>query len=611
MMERDYKKLGLKCGLEIHQQLEGQKLFCSCPTILRDDAPHFTFIRRLRASAGETGEIDVAALHEMQKELSFVYEGYKDTNCLVETDEEPPHDLNQEALKATLETAKILNANVIDELQVMRKTVVDGSNTSGFQRTALVARNGYLLTKHGRVSIPTISLEEDACRIMNENVGHQHVVYRLDRLGIPLIEIGTGPEISTPEMAKEVAEQLGMILRSTGKVKRGLGTIRQDVNVSIAGGQRIEIKGAQDLKMIPTLVEFEVQRQSNLLKITEDLKKNNAKIEGKVHNIAELMKKSESKVISSAIQKNGVILAIKLDNFAGFIGREVQPNRRLGTEFSERAKVKAHIGGIFHSDELPKYGITEDEVKKIRETLFCKPNDAFVMVADAADKSNHAMEAVIERARDALVGVPKEVRKANDDGTTSYLRPMPGAARLYPETDVRPIKPNVSGIKIPELLTEKAERFVKQYELGKDLAELVAWSSEGDVFEQFAKEFKSLKPAFIAETMMSIDKLVKKKYNVDVSPDTHDFKAVFHALEKGIIAKESLVDLFADLGRTKQMNIDKFRVMNEDELKIKVKNIISLNPTLIESQLIGKAMDELRGKAEANRIIELVKKLKK
>lgn len=609
-MEQDYKKLGLKCGLEVHQQLEGKKLFCECPTVLRDDAPHFNFTRSLRAAAGETGEIDVAALHEMQKENSFLYEGYKDTTCLVETDEEPPHGMNSEALNTTLQVSKILNAPVVDELQVMRKTVVDGSNTSGFQRTSLVARNGYLLTKHGRVSIPTISLEEDACRIMQEAAGHKHIVYRLDRLGIPLIEIGTGPEIISPEMAKEVAEQLGMILRSTGKAKRGIGTIRQDVNVSISGGQRIEIKGAQELKLIPLLVELEVQRQSNLLKLAEELKKNDAKVEGKIHNITELVKNSESKVISSALQKGGAVLAIKLDGFAGFIGREVQPNRRLGTEFSERAKVKAHVGGIFHSDELPKYGITEEDVKRIRERLFCKQNDAFVLVADSPGKSQHAMEAVIERAKDALIGVPKEVRKANEDGTTSYLRPMPGAARLYPETDIRPIRSDLSGIKIPELLTAKAERFVKQHELGKDLAELVAWSGEGDLFEQFVREFKSLKPAFVAETLMSIDKLVKKKHSIDVQPNAHDFRAVFHALEKGIIAKESLVDLFADLGRTKSLNVEKFRVMSEEELKLRIKNIISQNPTLQEAQLMGRAMDELRGKADAQKIIDLVKKLK-
>src|SRR3989338_1320255 len=94
----DYHHLGLMMGLEIHQQLEGKKLFCNCPTQIRDDQPHFTIHRKLRASAGESGEIDIAAQQEQSRGRSFAYEGYTDTTCLVEADEEPPHELNKDAL---------------------------------------------------------------------------------------------------------------------------------------------------------------------------------------------------------------------------------------------------------------------------------------------------------------------------------------------------------------------------------------------------------------------------------------------------------------------------------------------------------------------------------
>ncbi|MBU0460064.1 MAG: Glu-tRNA(Gln) amidotransferase subunit GatE, partial [Nanoarchaeota archaeon] len=263
-------KIGLKCGLEIHQQLEGKKLFCDCPTQLRDDQPDFEIRRKLRAVAGEHGEIDVAALQEQLKGKEFVYQGYHKTTCLVETDSEPPHALNQDALYTTLQLSKLVEASVSPIVQVMRKTVVDGSNTSGFQRTALIARKGLLKTSQGEVRIDNISLEEDACKIISEN--HNQKVYRLDKLGIPMIEIGTAPDIKTPQQCKETSEKLGMLLRSLPGVKRGLGTIRQDVNVSIKGGVRIEFKGVQDLRMIPTIIELEVKRQQELLKLKEELR---------------------------------------------------------------------------------------------------------------------------------------------------------------------------------------------------------------------------------------------------------------------------------------------------------------------------------------------------
>ena len=230
-MGLDYKSLGLKCGIEIHQQLEGRKLFCSCKTEIRKGNPDFTVKRRLRAAAGEAGEIDIAARHEEEKGKEFIYHGYDDINCLVELDEEPPPPMNQEAIKTTLQVAKLLNAKIVDEIQVMRKTVVDGSNTSGFQRTALVAKDGFVKVGGKRIGIPTICLEEEACQIIERK--KEYDVYNLSRLGIPLVEIATAPDIETPEECKEVAAKIGMVLRSVPGMKRGIGTIRQDVNVSI------------------------------------------------------------------------------------------------------------------------------------------------------------------------------------------------------------------------------------------------------------------------------------------------------------------------------------------------------------------------------------------
>ncbi|TKJ17538.1 Glu-tRNA(Gln) amidotransferase GatDE subunit E [Candidatus Woesearchaeota archaeon B3_Woes] len=270
----DYQKLGFKCGLEIHQQLEGKKLFCDCHTINSKEKPDVHFERRLRAVVGETGEIDITAKYEMEKSKKFIYEADSKDCCLVEMDEEPPHSINKEAVDVVLQVALMLKAKIVDEIQVMRKTVIDGSNVSGFQRTALVAYGGVVETSKGNVGIPTICLEEEAAQKAEET--KEYTKYRLDRLGIPLIEIATDPDIKDNEHAKEVAEKIGMILRSTGKVKRGIGTIRQDVNVSIKGKSRVEMKGFQDLRSILIIIEKEVNRQIKLSKSSPEVRKVNS-----------------------------------------------------------------------------------------------------------------------------------------------------------------------------------------------------------------------------------------------------------------------------------------------------------------------------------------------
>jgi len=280
----------IKSGIEIHQQLDTYKLFCNCPSILRNDEPQFKIKRKLHAVAGESGEVDIAAKHEAEQDKQFIYQGY-DTNCLVELDEEPPHLINQEALQTTLHIALLLNCEILPIAQIMRKTVVDGSNTSGFQRTVLVARNGYVETSQGKVGINALLLEEDSARppsgvtegakpLAEEDSARPPSdkddndpnirIWKLDRLGFPMVEIATDPDIISPEHAKETALLIGDILRSC-KVKRGIGTIRQDINISIPNHPRIEIKGFQDPKMMIKTVELEVERQKQNLKQNKDL----------------------------------------------------------------------------------------------------------------------------------------------------------------------------------------------------------------------------------------------------------------------------------------------------------------------------------------------------
>lgn len=609
-MPLNYEQLGLKCGIEIHQQLEGSKLFCRCPTQIREDPAHFTALRQLRASAGESGKIDVAALQEMNKKRHFTYHGHQDTTCLVELDESPPEQLNHDAFETALQVGKLLEGVFVDSVRVMRKTVVDGSNTSGFQRTALIARNGVIESSLGMIGIPTIILEEDSCRNLSEK--QDEVNYALDRLGIPLMEIGTTPDIKSPEHCKEVAEKIGLLIRSTGKAKRGLGTIRQDVNVSIKGGNRVEIKGAQDLKSLPQLVEYEALRQNTLLEIKDELHKRGVKpFSGDVKDVTAVLKNSGAKIIKKTVETGGVVLGTRLQGFARLVGKEVQPKRRLGTEFSDRAKVVAGVGGIIHSDEdFTKYGIEPRDVEFVKHELGCLDNDAFILVCDSKDRAQRALQGVLARANEALEGVPCEVRKANQDNTTTYLRPMPGAARMYPETDVPAVRITeavIDDIELPELIGDKAKRYEKAG-MGKDLAELTARSEQADLVDEFITRFLEIKPAYIAELVMTAAKTIKRNFGIDINPTPDDFLQLFAALAGGQITKESVLDVLKE-NKPVSEAIHLYHVISDTELRTTLKKIVQENPGVPFNALIGIAMKQLRGKAAGEKITQFLKAL--
>ena len=604
-MEIDYGKIGLKCGIEIHQQLTTKKLFCNCPSIIRDDEPDFTVERRLRAVVGETGKVDIAAKKEQHRAKTFLYQGYYDCTCLVELDEEPPRTMNKEALMVAAQIAKMLNADIVDEVQVMRKTVIDGSNTTGFQRTALVARNGILKTSQNDVKIPTICIEEDACKIVERT--NDYDIYNLSRLGIPLVEIATDPDIKSPEHARETAELLGMYLRSTGKVKRGLGTIRQDLNISIKHGARIEIKGAQDLKLIPLWVKNECLRQLKLLEIKDELEKRNLTKDVlqdlKAVDVTHILKDTECKFVKKAIDKGSKVYGAKLDKFKGILGMELMPNHRFGTELAGYAKALG-FGGIIHSDEdLSKYKFSDNEINSLIKELNVKDNDAFILCVGKENKLKILFnEYLFPRVKRTLTGVPEEVRKPNDDGTTSYLRPMPGAARMYPETDTLPIKINAENIYVPELLSDKIERFKSQYGLSDDLArDLVRTEID---FDNIVKEHPNLKPSFIAETIVSVPKSVKRKFNIEINPSLELFEELFIYLDKGVISKDALLDIMKQINdRALPDIIEDFRLIGDDELEQGLKEIIANNKDVPFKGLIGLAMKKFKGKADGRRLL--------
>ncbi|MFZ8791436.1 MAG: Glu-tRNA(Gln) amidotransferase subunit GatE [Thermosphaera aggregans] len=553
MSKLDFKELGLRVGLEIHVQLDtSRKLFCKCPTKLVEEQSKFNIERGLRPAKSETGEIDPAAMLEWRRERVFIYEAPPESSCLVEIDEEPPHQLDEDSLTVAIAIAKALNMRVVDEVHVMRKIVVDGSNVSGFQRTALIALDGFIMEGEKKIGIQTLCLEEDAARKISEE-GNK-VFYRVDRLGIPLVEIATAPDINDPEEAMRVALKLGQLVRLTGYAKRGLGTIRQDLNVSIRDGAKVEIKGVQHLYLIPRVVELEALRQQRLLEIRDELLKRNVKpedIREEIVDVTEVFENTSSKIIrrSIATPGNGVF-AVVLKKFKGLLGKEVQPGRRFGTELADYARVWGGVGGIFHTDELPSYGITAEEVRNLYEKLGANPSeDAIVIVADQREKCVKALKAVVDRARQAVIGVPEETRSANPDGTSKYMRPRPGAARMYPETDIplAYVTPDLveKAMKIvPEPPDAKLKRFVEEHKLSVELATTLIRDLRLDLFEKLtAKYGGSVQPSIIASILVNIIPSLRKE-NVPIENVTDELiEEIVDMLSRGEISKEAIPDL--------------------------------------------------------------------
>ncbi len=620
----DYKKIGLTIGIEIHQELATEtKLFCNCPPELNKDGYDFTFTRKLRPAQSELGEIDPAALFEFLKGKTIIYEADHRTSCLVEMDEEPPSPMDEEAVGIALTFSLMTKGTPVDEVQIMRKTVVDGSNTGGFQRTSVVSLGGEVEVGGKTYRLEQVAVEEDAARKMSED--GETITYRLDRLGIPLIEITTAPEMHTPQEAYDVARRIGSILRATGKVRRGIGTIRQDVNVSIMNGGIIEIKGAQDLGMIKTLVEFEAQRQATLIEIQEELITRGViadDLEKKLVDVSEMFVKTESKILLNALKRGGKVYAVRLKGFNGLTGKELCPNRRLGTEMSDHAKFMGGVRGIFHTDELPGYKITQEEVKKLREEMGAEPSDAVVIVADDESSCKAALIAVVDRAVQALSGVPAETRSANQDGTTRFTRPRPGAARMYPETDVRPTQITTDVIitalkNLPDMPEVKLTKYKKRYELNDKLAIQILDSEHLDLFEELAE--LGLSTTLLAVTLT--EDLTKLRRDGVPTEDLSQnaIRETFMLVKDGTTVKESIPDMLTYLAKNPTHDAEKtikelgLEMMSDEEVKHLVESTVKEREGLVKEKglkamgpLMGVIMGKARGKASPQQVNKLL-----
>ena len=639
MEEFDYEKLGLKCGLEIHQQLDTKKkLFCRCPAKLQGTRePDFTINRKMRPVLGEMGTYDKAMLTEYEKGMGITYEGYNDVVCTYELDDTPPFSCNVEARMVALQIAMLLDANIIEEMHVCRKNYLDGSVPCGFQRTMILGTDGYVTLESGKkIRIDILSLEEEAARkIKTENKTN---FFRLDRLGIPLIEVTTKPDINTPYECRECAERIGLLLWSTN-VKKVLGSIRQDVNVSIKAGTRIEIKGVQKLGWIPILINHEISRQLKLIEIKEELEKRKLEekdIPDSPVDLTDLLAKTKSNFIAKGIKSGKLLFGINFSGFKGLFGKELMEDYRFGTEVSSKVKLISGLRGIIHSDEdLSKYNFSNDDIKKIKEKLESKESDCFILVLGSKKEVNKAMDVIINRVKFAFKGVPPETRRALENGNTEFLRELHGGARLYPDTDTEAIFNSAEEINeirknLPEYPWVIIKQYSKKYKIeGRFIKDLI-FTGKLKLFDNLIKLYPD-NPSLVFTTLLETTTALRRDgKNIENIAD-NDFIEIFNLLKEKEISKEAIEEIMRLKADTPEFSIDQIRKelkiesISIDDLTLLITEVVNNNLKMIKEKemrakgpLMGEVMKKVRGKIDGaivskeleNLIKEKLKELK-
>ena len=612
----------VKVGLEIHQQLDSKnKLFCNCKTV--DSTEHdFTFKRILRPTQSEMGSYDQAALFESKKIKTVKYQSSKISNCLIESDEEPPMMVNTEALELVLAISLALHCTIEDELHVMRKIVIDGSNTTGFQRTILVGRNGFLDVDGIRVGIQSICLEEDAARIINEVKDDDgSKIFALDRLGVPLIEVALEPISNTPLFITNVAQTIGRLLRSTKKVTRGLGSIRQDVNISTNGGAVVEVKGVQQLSQLALVIEYETKRQDGLNVIAKELKSrkiDESKFLDNITDVSDLMKQSSSRVVKKILGGDSRFMGFVLRGFRGILSFEPYQGIRLGRELSEVAKSYG-IGGVFHSDELPNYGISSKDVESLSSILNINESDAFILIGGPSVLLNTVVLELSNRIKKAFSGVVPETRSVRLDGVTIFSRPRPGSSRMYPETDIPYISIDENKLKelsknIPQPWNVVIDQIHKKYGINKTLAENIFDSQYFSLFENIVSH-TSINPSFIVSKLTE-DLVSLERDGYDSSILSHDeLFRLFVELDKSRISKESIPIILEKLLKKEGGAVDQiissfeYEGVTEEYVDKMINKIIEENEAVISQKgldsiglLMGRCMSILRGKIDGEKV---------
>ncbi|MDD5530033.1 MAG: Glu-tRNA(Gln) amidotransferase subunit GatE [bacterium] len=632
LTDKEYEKLGFKCGLEIHQQLfTKEKLFCHCPAGRYTNEYDAEILRHMRPTLSELGVYDGTALMEFKTKKNILYRLNHETACTYEFDDTPPFPLNDEALDIALEIAILLKCNLVSELHIARKQYLDGSIPTGFQRTTIVGIEGTIPYKNRKIQIRQLGLEEDACREISDK-GHLRI-YKTDRLGMPLIETVTYPDMKNPREAAEVAQIIRRLTRVTGKVRTGIGATRQDVNVSITGGTRIEIKGVSRIPLIPELVHNEAMRQKALLEIKAELKKRKLSEKSykiKTLNISNLLKNTTYDPIQKVIKKDLLVNALLLPKFKNILSYPTQPEQTFENEISDRVRVIACLNTLPNiiSSETKNKNLSQKEWKTISAKLSAQSTDAIIIVWGDKQDSETAIKEIEIRIKEAMEGIPSETRQALANNTTGFERILPGPNRMYPDTDLPPISVSPQRIKkimsgIPEFPWDREKRY-RQMNLPQDTIIPLITSKYSTLFDKIVKNLK-IDPVLTAATIIQKFKHLKREgININNIPQPEIYK-MFEAYKNRKFAKELIPVLLEKMPSTtfeKAFKSLKIKSVNIKQLQSEIKDSYAKHKKTLykpkkkeniklrtERFLMGKLMHKLVGAIDGKIINTELKKL--
>ena len=564
MTPADYQNLGLKAGLEIHQQLlTDKKLFCRCPACRYSNAYDAEILRHMRPTLSELGEYDGTALMEFKTKKNIIYRINRETVCTYEMDDTPPFEINPQALDIAFQVAILMNYKLVNEIHIARKQYLDGSIPTGFQRTTIVGVDGWIPYKDRKIGLIQLGLEEDACREVSD-IGHERV-YLTDRLGMPLIETVTEPVLHTPQEVAEVANILRWLVRSTGKVRTGIGAARQDVNVSITGGTRIEIKGVPRIPLIPLLIYNEAMRQYALLQIRSELKNRGItekSFQAVSKEVTNHLIHSSWAPIAWALKHGEKVFCVNLKGYRGILSTPTQTGKVFSKEIADRVRVIACLTRIPNilTSENTEETISSFDWNKIRRTVEANSHDALILVWGNDQDVDTAVKEIIIRAKEATIGIPGETRQALADGTNSFERILPGPERMYPDTDLPPLEFSTERIaklseETPEPIWEMQDRY-RKIGVPEQLLTIIAVSPQSTLFDMVVKKY-NVPVSWVCRLMFEKTVCWRRK-NLSVNQITD---SVWHSLFKTAETNPAILEnndkLFMEFLKTPEFAIDK------------------------------------------------------
>jgi len=624
MTESDYAAVGFKSGLEIHQQLlTSKKLFCRCPAGHYSDTYDAEILRHMRPTLSELGEYDGTALMEFKTKKEIIYQINHNTVCTYEMDDTPPFELNDEALNIALGIGMLYKCTMVDEIHIARKQYLDGSIPTGFQRTTIVGVNGSIPYKNRSITIIQLGLEEDACREVSD-VGHRRV-YITDRLGMPLIETVTAPDMRTPQEVAEVGEILRRLVRSTGNVRTGAGAARQDVNVSVTGGTRIEIKGVPRIPNIPLLTYNEAMRQWNLLRLREELAQRGITtktFESKTEEVTKLLRKTRYQPLKNAIADGLLVHCVLLKGYKGLLRWQTQTDTFFSREISDRVRVIAcltTLPNIIHSDS-PSETLASSEWRMLKKNAGATEDDTIVLVwGNKQDVTTGASEVVI-RAKEATVGVPSETRQALRDGTNGFERILPGPDRMYPDTDLPPrriAREHLGRIRttVPVPFWE-TEAWLSSLGVPADLLVPLSYSPLAPLFRKVVREW-NICPTLAAVVLIQYPKRISRLFKRRIVFSRETMEELLRAFKEGKFTKEGFLPIMTRIADGSEISRQEFPPLCQPEELAAITKLVTAeidtqalhNPAKRPEATLGRVMQLVRGRIDGNVVAGTVRSI--